>query len=132
MQDDENQAQKPLYWIASTKRDLKKFPRDVMRVMGQGLDDAQWGGRHPDAKPFKGFKGAGVLEIVDDHAGDTYRALYTVRFAGVVYALHAFQKKAKKRIKTPKHEVDLIKRRYKVAAQHYKALMASNDKETKK
>lgn len=132
MQDDENPTQKPLYWIASTRSDLKKFPRDVMRVMGQALDDAQWGSKHPDAKPFKGFKGAGVLEIVDYHAGDSYRALYTVKFAGVVYALHAFQKKAKKRIKTPKHEVDLIKQRYKVAEQHYRALTATSDEETKK
>lgn len=131
MQDDENQARKPLSWIASTKRDLKKFPRDVMRVMGQGPDDAQWGGKHPDAKPIKGFKGAGVLEIIDDHGGDTYRALYTVRFAGVVYVLHAFQKKAKKRIKTPRHEVDLIRQRYKVAEQHYRALTAKSDEETR-
>ena len=126
--------QKPLYWVGSTKNDLKEFPKDVMRVMGQALDDAQWGGKHPDAKPFKGFKGAGVLEIVDDHQGDTYRAVYTVRLADSVYALHAFQKKAKKGIKTPKKDVDLIRKRYKAAVAHHAALAsaANKDKETGK
>lgn len=122
MTDDVAPIRKPLYWIASSRSDLRNFPSDVKRVMGQALDDAQWGGKHPDAKPFKGFKGAGVLEIVDDHDGNTYRAIYTVRFAGVVYALHAFQKKAKKGIKTPQKEVALIRRRYAVAEQHFKAI----------
>jgi phage-related protein len=123
-----SQLRKPLFWIGSSKSDLKKFPRDVMRVMGQALDDAQCGGKHSDAKPFKGFKGGGVLEIVDDHQGDTYRALYTVKFAGVVYSLHAFQKKARRGIKTPQKEVDLIKARYEDAKAHYGRLMAAKKK----
>jgi phage-related protein len=132
MKDEEKTKQKPLHWIGSTKRDLKKFPKDVMRVMGQALDDAQWGGKHPDTKPFKGYKGAGVLEIVDDHQGDTYRAIYTVKLANAVYVLHAFQKKAKKGIKTPKKDVDLIGKRYKAAEAHHAALLAAaeKDKET--
>ncbi len=131
MKDDEAPKPKTLYWIASSKSDLRKFPRDVRRVMGQALDDAQWGGKHPDAKPFKGFKGAGVMEIVDDYDGDTYRAVYTIRFAGVVYALHAFQKKAKKGVKTPRKEVDLIRRRHKTAERHFKTMRqpARKDKE---
>ena len=132
MKDEGKDKQKPLHWIGSTKSDLRKFPKDVMRVMGQALDDAQWGGKHPDAKPFKGFKGAGVLEVVDDHQGDTYRALYTVKLAGVVYALHAFQKKAKKGIKTPRKDVVLIGKRYKAAEAHHAALAAEKDKETDK
>ena len=89
--------------------------------MGQAIDDAQLGGEHPAAKALKGFGGRGVLEIVDDFDGDTYRAVYTVKFAGVVYVLHAFQKKSKKGIATPQREIDLIKARLKRAEEHYHA-----------
>ncbi len=101
--------------------------------MGQALDDAQWGGKHPDAKPIEGFTGAGVLEIMDDFDGDTYRAIYTVRFSGVIYALHAIQKKSKRGIKTPRKEVELIQRRYKMAERHFKAMAspALTGKETR-
>jgi len=88
--------------------------------MGQAIDDAQHGGEHPSAKGLKGFGGRGVLEVVDDFDGDTYRAVYTVKFAGVIYVLHAFQKKSKKGIATPQREVDLIKARLKRAEEHYK------------
>lgn len=110
---------KPLFWIGSTKRDLREFPDDVQDGMGHALDIAQTGKKHHDAKPLSGFGGAGVLEIVEDYAGDTYRAVYTVRFAGAIYALHAFQKKSKKGIETPKQEIDLIKARLKKAEEHY-------------
>jgi phage-related protein len=83
------------------------------------LSFAQRGGKHPSAKPLKGFKGAGVLEIVEDHRGDTYRAVYTVRFAKAVYVLHVFMKKSKSGIKTPKHEMELIDRRLKAAELDY-------------
>jgi len=86
----------------------------VQREIGFALRQAQDGGKHPDAKPLKGFGGASVLEIVEDHDGDTYRAVYTVRFADAVYVLHVFQKKSKK-IATPKHEMDLIPARLKEA-----------------
>lgn len=112
-------VRKPLFWMGSTRRDLKNFPDEVQDVMGHALDIAQQGKKHRDAKPLSGFGGAGVLEIVEDHAGDTYRAVYTVRFMGAVYALHAFQKKSKKGIETPKQEIDLIKSRLKKAEEHY-------------
>jgi phage-related protein len=88
--------------------------------MGQAIDDAEHGAEHPSAKALKGFGGRGVLEIVDDFDGDTYRAVYTVKFAGVIYVLHAF-KKSKKGIATPQREIDLIKARLKRAEEHYKA-----------
>lgn len=91
----ENPRYRPLVWIGSAKEDLRKFPAEVRSVMGYALHVAQSGSKHPDAKPLKGFKGAGVLEVVDDYDGDTYRAVYTVKLAGVVCALHAFQKKIK-------------------------------------
>ena len=111
---------KPVEWIASSRDDLREFPKDVRRVMGQAIDDAQHGGEHPSAKALKGFGGRGVVEIVDDFDGDTYRAVYTVKFAGVVYVLHAFQKKSKKGIATPQRDIDLIKARLKRAEEHYR------------
>jgi phage-related protein len=113
-------TQKPVEWIGSSRDDLRKFPQEVRRVMGQSIDDAQHGGEHPAAKALKGFGGRGVLEVVDDFDGDTYRAVYTVKFAGVVYVLHAFQKKSRKGIATPQHEIELIKARLKRAEDHYK------------
>jgi len=83
----------------------------VQRSIGVALRDAQTGGKHDSAKPLKGFKGAGVLEVVQDHDGDTYRAVYTIRFAESVYVLHVFQKKSKRGIQTPKHVIALIKAR---------------------
>lgn len=110
---------KPLFWIASSLEDIRNFPIEVRDTMGYALYQAQQGEKHLDAKPMKGFGSANVLEIVEDHTGDTYRAMYTVRFAGVVYALHAFQKKSKKGIATPKHEIKLIQERLKLAQAHY-------------
>jgi phage-related protein len=110
---------KPLFWVASSKGDLKAFPPDVQDVMGYALDVAQQGKKHPDAKPLAGFGGAGVLEIVDDFDGDTYRAMYTVKFTGVAYVLHAFQKKSKRGSATPKPDVDLVKSRLKRAREHF-------------
>ena len=89
--------------------------------MGEALYRAQQGDEHPAAKALKGFGGRGVLEIVDDHRGDTYRAVYTVRFANVVYVLHVFQKKSKKGIATPRHEIELIRTRLKRAEDHYRS-----------
>jgi phage-related protein len=110
---------KPLFWMGPSRKDLKDFPRPVRRKCGLALRYAQRGSKHLDAKPLKGFKGAGVLEIVEDHEGNTYRAVYTIRFAKAVYMLHAFQKKSKKGIKTPKHEIELIEKRLKMAEEHY-------------
>jgi phage-related protein len=111
---------KPVEWIASSRDDLRSFPGEVREVIGEALYRAQQGDEHPAAKALKGFGGRGVLEIVDDHRGDTYRAVYTVRFAMVIYVLHVFQKKAKKGIATPRHELELIRARLKRAEEHYR------------
>ena len=87
--------------------------------MGFAINDAQNGDEHPRTKALKGFGGRSVLEVVDDEDGDTYRAVYTVRFAGMIYVLHAFQKKSKKGVETPKREIEVIKARLKVAEAHY-------------
>ena len=114
------QTRKVVEWVGSSLDELRRFPTDVRRVVGQALDDAQKGGEHPSVKALKGFGGRNVLEVVDDFDGDTYRAVYTVRFAGVLYVLHAFQKRSNKGIATPKHELDLIMARLKRAEEHYK------------
>ena len=106
---------KPLRWVASSKKDLLRFPDSVRREIGYALYFAQAGDKHPAARPLKGFHGAGILEVVEDHQGHTYRAVYTVRFASVVYVLHAFQKKSKKGIATPQTEIELIRARLKLA-----------------
>jgi phage-related protein len=117
--DAEQGGPRPVFWVASSRKDLKNFPKGVRQLVGQALFDAQTGGKHPDAKPLRGFGGAGVLEVVEDDHGNTYRAVYTVKFAGVVYVLHAFQKKSKRGIETPRQEIDKVKARLKEAAKHY-------------
>ena len=104
--------EKPLHWVASAKKDYLAFPVEVQDQMGYALGLAQLGAKHPRAKPWKG-DGPGVFEIVENHVGDPYRAVYTVRFAEVVYVLHAFQKKSKSGIKTPQEDVKLIAARLK-------------------
>ena len=116
---------KPLDFIGSSREDLRTFPKEVRIAMGTALNSAQLGGKHPSAKPMKGFRGAGVLEIVDDFDGDAYRAVYTVKFEAIVYVLHAFQKKSKKGIETPKSDLDLVKVRYKFAEKAYRELKAA-------
>jgi phage-related protein len=108
---------KPLYWVGSSKRDLMALPETVVDVFGYALYLAQIGRKHEQAKPLKGFGSAGVLEIVEDWEGNTYRAVYTVRFADSVFVLHVFQKKSKQGAATPKRELDLMRERLKVAAQ---------------
>lgn len=104
---------KPLRWVASSKKDLMAMPEDVQDTFGYALHLAQAGKKHPDAKPLKGFGGAGVLEVVEYFHGDTYRAVYTVRYAEAVYVIHCFQKKSSQGISTPKPDVALIKSRLK-------------------
>ena len=110
---------KPIEWVGRSLEDLKEFPEDVRQMMGYALYLAQCGDKHFSAKPLKGFNGSGVLEIVEDFESDTYRAVYTLKLAGIVYVLNAFQKKSKKGIATPKQDMDLIKARLKRAQQHY-------------
>ena len=107
--------EKPLEWIGGAKRDLMALPVGVRKFFGHALDFAQRGGQHDAAKTLKGFGGAGVLEIVEDDAGGTYRAVYTVKFEEAVFVLHCFQKKSKRGIATPKKDMDIIRARLKVA-----------------
>jgi phage-related protein len=113
-------GEKPLFWVGSARDDLLEFPDEVKDHIGIALSVAQFGGIHPSAKPWKG-EGPGVFEIVEDHRGDAYRALYTVRFEDAVYVLHAFQKKSPRGIRTARKDVDLIARRLRAAREDYEA-----------
>ncbi|MBI1930687.1 type II toxin-antitoxin system RelE/ParE family toxin [Candidatus Poribacteria bacterium] len=104
---------KPVVWVGTSHDDLKQFPDDVQDEMGYALYVAQMGDKHPKAKLLKGF--SGVWEIRSDYATDTYRAVYATKIGDAIYALHAFQKKSKRGISTPKKEVDLIRQRLKIA-----------------
>ena len=115
------QSRKPLKWVGSAKRDLDAMPEGVKDVFGYAIDVAQTGGKHQDAKVLAGFGSAGVLEVVEDYRGDTFRAVYTVKFAGWVYVLHCFQKKSRKGIETPKADMDLIRDRFKAAKKDFDA-----------
>jgi phage-related protein len=106
---------KPVIWIGSSRRDFRTLPQAVKSRMGYALYVAQQGGKHRDAKPLTGFRGAGVVEIVTDFDGDTFRTVYTVRLATTVYVLHAFQKKSKTGRATPQTDLDLIRRRLREA-----------------
>lgn len=118
---------KPLFWVGSSRKDLKSFPLEVRRIFGFALFQAQAGAKHIHAKPLKGFGGAGVLEVFEDHEGSTFRAVYTVKFAGAVYVLHSFQKKSKRGAKTPMAELDLIRRRLKAAEEHHEEWHATQE-----
>ncbi len=111
-----------LEWIGGSKKDLMALPDEVVNVFGYALYLAQTGGKHAQAKPLQGFGSAGVLEVVEDWRGNTYRAVYTVRFAVRVFVLHVFQKKSKSGIATPKPDLDLIKGRLKAATKRAKEL----------
>jgi len=115
-------SEKPLEWIGSSHRDLLAFPTEVRRFFGFALSLAQAGDRHDAAKVLKGFGGAGVLEVVEDDMGGTYRAVCTVRFAEAVFVLHYFQKKSKRGIATPKEDMNIIHARLKIAEAFVKEL----------
>ena len=117
----ESLNRKPVRFVGGSQSDLQRFPKKVKLLVGTALTAAQLGGKHKDAKSLRGFGGASVVEIVDDFDGDTFRAVYTVRFADVVYVLHAFQKKSKKGIETPKSDLNLIRRRLRLAEQDYQS-----------
>jgi|SRR5271157_590497 len=108
---------KPVIWVGSSRKDLREFPEPVQDHMGYALYVAQQGGKHRDAKALSGFGGAGVVEVVKDYRGDTFRAVYTLRYAGTVYVLHAFQKKSKTGRETPRRDMELIKQRLREAEQ---------------
>lgn len=121
-------AAKHLFWMGGSLHDVRTFPAEVRQVIGFALWQAQNGGKHVDAKPLKGFGGAGVLEVVADHRGDTFRGVYTVKFDGAVYVLHAFQKKSTRGAKTAKRDIDLVEKRLKLAAKHYAIWRTSQQK----
>jgi len=104
-------TERPIAWVGSSRKDLRAFPRNVRRDIGQSLYAAQQGEVDPSAKPLRGFGGASVIEIVAEDRGGTWRAVYTVRFAEAIYVLHAFQKKSKKGIATPTRDMNLIRQR---------------------
>jgi phage-related protein len=106
-----SEAERPVVWVGSSRRDLREFPSAVRRDIGRALYAAQDGETDPAAKPMRGFGGGSIVEIIANHRGDTWRAVYTVRFAEAIYVLHAFQKKSKHGIATIKHDIELIRRR---------------------
>jgi len=109
---------KPLWWVGSAKKDLQAMPADVQDTFGYALHLAQTGSKHAQSKPLKGFGSAGVLEVVESEAGNTYRAVYTIKISEAVYVLHCFQKKSTSGIATPKPDMDLIRDRLKAALAH--------------
>ncbi|MCW3096174.1 MAG: phage-related protein [Chthonomonadaceae bacterium] len=112
---------RPVHWVGSSRDDLRELPEDVKDVVGKALLQVQFGGKPHNASVLHGFGGANVLEIKDDYDGDTYRCVYTVRFAEAVYVLHTFQKKSRSGIKTSQQDIDAIKLRLDAAMKHYKA-----------
>ena len=111
-------TEEPLYWVGSAKKDLLALPEAVIDDFGYALGAVQLGATPAQAKPWKG-EGPGVLELVENHQGDTFRAVYAVRFAKAVYVLHCFQKKSPSGIRTAQSDIDLIHARLKLAQQHY-------------
>ena len=114
--------EKPLQWIGNSRKDLMALPANIRRLFGFALSLAQAGDKYDAAKVLKGFGGAGVLEVVEDDVGGTYRAVYTVKFAEAVFVLHCFQKKSKRGIATPKEDMDIIHARLKIAEAFAKEL----------
>ena len=119
---------KPLRWVGRSLEDMRSLPLAVRRDVGYALQFAQAGTKHPSAKPLSGFGGAGVLEVVENDDGSTYRAVYTVRFEGVVYVLHVFQKKSRSGTATPKKEIDLVRARLRDAEADYRQLVKGDPK----
>lgn len=116
---------KPVFWMGSSRKDLRAFPKAVQSGMGYALYAAQQGELDPDAKPLKGFGDAQIIEITSRSAGNAYRAVYTVRFSDALYVLHAFQKKSTKGVATPKPDMDLIRARLKDAERFHKELTSN-------
>ena len=112
---------KKLNFVGSSQEDIKVFPEEVRLDIGYALFIAQRGEKSEAAKPLRGFGGAGVLEIVENFDGNTYRAVYTVKFTNALYVLHCFKKKSKHGIKTPQQDINLIKQRLRIAEEEYNA-----------
>lgn len=121
---------KPCLFVGSSRRELKALPEQVQGEIGHALYEAQCGRTPLAAKPLRGFGGRGVLEIVENFDGNTFRAVYTVRFAEAVYVLHAFQKKSKKGIATPKSDVELIKARLRTAEDDHRERFGNGERKS--
>ena len=113
-----SEKRRPLFWEGASKKDFKAFPVPVQKDMGVAHFIAQLGRTASSAKPWKG-QGPGVYELVEDHRGDTFRAVYVVRVADAVHVLHAFQKKSKSGVATPQPDVDLVEKRLKTVLARY-------------
>lgn len=124
--------EKQLIWLGSTKKDLAKLPDIIIDVFGYGLYLAQKGERHVSAKTLQGFSGANVLELRESDQSGTYRAVYCVQMASVVFVLHVFQKKSKEGIKTPQRDIELINNRLQQAQEIYKELLNKKEDYEKK
>lgn len=122
------QEERPLEWIGSSHKDLMQLPADVRKSVGFALHFAQHGEQHPASKVLKGFGGAGVLEVVENDVGGTYRAVYTVRFEEAVFVLHCFQKKSKSGIATPKADMDVVRARLMMAEALAKEIRDANSR----
>jgi phage-related protein len=122
---------KTVYWLGSSRDVIRQFPKEIRLEVGFALESAQLGGKAINVVPLVGFCGAGVLEVIADGEGGTYRTVYTVRFRDAVYVLHAFQKKSKKGIATPRHEISLVKQRLKAAQEHYEREFGKKESEKK-
>lgn len=119
-------TEKPLHWVGSSKKDLLALPAAVVDDFGYALGVVQLGAMPPQAKPWKG-DGPGVLELVENNRGATFRAIYTVRFAHAVYVLHCFQKKSPSGVRTAAIDIAKVGERLKLAEQHYKELYESEN-----
>jgi phage-related protein len=120
-------GRKPLIWVGTCLDDLSAFPADIRHGIGFALHIAQLGGKHPSSSPLKGFGGAGVLEVIEDFDARTFRVVYTVRLQMRIYGLHAFEKKSKRGIATPKKELDMIRRRLREAEEIQRRWLASKE-----
>jgi phage-related protein len=121
-------GEKPLHWLGSARKDLLRFPDDVVRALGYALGVVQAGRTPPSAKPWKG-EGPGVFELVEDRRGGTWRSVYTVRFEKAAYVLHCFQKKSPSGIRTAQKDVELVSRRLKMAREDYEARYGKKTRE---
>lgn len=121
-------ALKELVWIGQSKKSLIDLPEEVRQVIGYSLYIAQNGSMPDNAKVLKGFGGAGVIEIIDSDDAGTYRAVYTVKMADIVFVLHVFQKKSKQGIETPQQDIELIHKRLKLAEEIYKEMRMKHEK----
>jgi phage-related protein len=108
---------KPVHWMGSSRADMRELPERVKHDFGQALKKVQVGLRPAEAKPLKGFGGAGVLELRSDFEGATYRAVFTIRFPSAIFVLHVFQKKSTHGIQTPRRHLALIRERLQRAEQ---------------